>query len=99
MEKYLEADLEIVQFPAEDIIATSSQVSTDDDELPWVPAWSCLISKNQITEGTLSVHRLFHWEVERLMPRNPAAKHRERMRNWSYGRAPKQDPAVIICYG
>ena len=38
MEKYLEADLEIVQFPAEDIIATSSQVSTDDDELPWVPA-------------------------------------------------------------
>ena len=38
MEKYLEADLEIVQFPVEDIIATSSQMPTDDDELPWVPA-------------------------------------------------------------
>jgi hypothetical protein len=37
MEKYLEADLEIVQFPAEDIIATSSQIPTEDDELPWVP--------------------------------------------------------------
>jgi hypothetical protein len=37
MEKYLEADLEIMHFFAEDIIATSSQMPTEDDELPWVP--------------------------------------------------------------
>ena len=37
MEKYLEADLEIIHFSAEDIIATSADLPTEDDELPWVP--------------------------------------------------------------
>lgn len=44
MEKYLEAELEIIHFPMEDVIATSSglptnpdELPTDPDELPWVP--------------------------------------------------------------
>ena len=37
MEKYLEAELEIIHFSAEDIIATSSNLPTEDDELPWAP--------------------------------------------------------------
>lgn len=34
-EKYLEAELEIVRFEAEDVIATSGTL--DDDELPPIP--------------------------------------------------------------
>lgn len=38
MEKYFEAELEVVHFPVEDIIATSSDVVTDPNELPLAPA-------------------------------------------------------------
>ena len=46
MEKYLEAELEVIHFPVEDVIATSyeyevptnpDELPTEDDELPWVP--------------------------------------------------------------
>ena len=37
MEKYFEAELEVVHFPVEDVIATSSELPTDPDELPLVP--------------------------------------------------------------
>lgn len=38
MKKYLEPELEVVNFPVEDIIATSSDVVTDPNELPLAPA-------------------------------------------------------------
>ena len=37
MEKYLEAELEVVNFPMEDVIATSSGLTTNPDELPTDP--------------------------------------------------------------
>lgn len=37
MKKYMEAELEIIYFAVEDVIATSSELPTDPDELPLVP--------------------------------------------------------------
>ena len=37
MEKYLEAELEVIHFPMEDVIATSYELPTDSDELPTDP--------------------------------------------------------------
>ena len=37
MEKYLNAELEVIDFAVEDVIATSYEVPTDPDELPLVP--------------------------------------------------------------